>query len=794
MIVVLFVVLFILGVLFIDDAHAAFSCESATTITVARAGPVAISHSGEYMTIGSTSGALYYSSDRGVSFTASTSSISTNWVSVTMDHSGQHQIATPEAGYVYYSSDYGNNWIQSSMTSTSPNWAFVESDATGQYAIAGQDTGGTIYYSSDYGMTWTASSIGTGTWKAGASSYDGLVMYTIQNTNGYVYKSTDYGASWSQLNTQQGSWAAVTTDATGQNVIGGVDGNYAYYSTNFGVTWTATMTNAARQFASFASDATGKYVAVAVAPNGWININDNYGDPSNWVSSIEINTLWNSVAFSGAADLLIATVPSANNVHRRVCTGAPVPDPTPSPTTAPSLSPAVSAAEQQSRFSYTIKSGFGFAALIPATGAVVAWGKVSKDDYPAVDATSTEARVMVASGGVEIVASRTAFAVLKTGGLGVTAWGVEAAYIGAVAYETTYNAVSDLTANDGAFAAIGSGGGIITFGSAANGGNISDSTSSSYDNAVVQLLSSGVADITASAGAFAARKIDGSVYSWGNKFAGAGASTLSRPSLENVTKVVGARTAFAALTDAGGVVTFGDRYGGGDSSMVAAELSADVYNVVAAQSVFVAFKTDTSIVVWGNVYYGADTTAVAAQLTSGVEYVVYSGAALAALKADGSVVAWGKSDFGGDSTSVQVHLASGVVALSSTNRAFAALKNDGSVVVWGDANNGGYMSSAVAAQLSSGVTAIYATKRAFAALKGATGEVVLWGSAYHGGDAGSAAVASLLTSGVVSICSNDVAFTAIKGDGSAVVWGHSSSIPFPGLLTNAPNFVNATCA
>jgi hypothetical protein len=61
----------------------------------------------------------------------------------------------------------------------------------------------------------------------------------------------------------------------------------------------------------------------------------------------------------------------------------------------------------------------------------------------------------------------------------------------------------------------------------------------------------------------------------------------------------------------------------------------------------------------------------------------------------------------------------------------------------------------VVAALSSGVTeAFFSTNRAFAAaLKGATGERVLWGNPYHGGDAGAAA--AYLTSGVRTVCGND---------------------------------------
>jgi hypothetical protein len=90
------------------------------------------------------------------------------------------------------------------------------------------------------------------------------------------------------------------------------------------------------------------------------------------------------------------------------------------------------------------------------------------------------------------------------------------------------------------------------------------------------------------------------------------------------------------------------------------------------------------------------------------------------------------------------------------------------------------------------VTELFATNRAFAALKGATGELVLWGNPYHGGDAGAAA--AYLTSGVRTVCSNDVAFTAILQDGRAVAWGHTSSISAPGVLSGGAFAGVSRCA
>jgi hypothetical protein len=157
-----------------------------------------------------------------------------------------------------------------------------------------------------------------------------------------------------------------------------------------------------------------------------------------------------------------------------------------------------------------------------------------------------------------------------------------------------------------------------------------------------------------------------------------------------------------------------------------------------------------------------------------VQFVAHTATAFAALKVDGTVVTWGDALAGGDSSAVQAQLV-GVTTIVGNHYAFAALVDGGSVVSWGNVQEGG---QAVSTTL---VTQVFATRRAFAALKGATGELVVWGNPYHGGDAGAAA--AYLTSGVRTVCGNDVAFTAILQDGRAVAWGHPTSIPVPGLLS-----------
>jgi hypothetical protein len=384
----------------------------------------------------------------------------------------------------------------------------------------------------------------------------------------------------------------------------------------------------------------------------------------------------------------------------------------------------------------------------------------------------------VASTSVELVAAnRASYVALLSDGT-VEAYGAAAYTAGYETYQSGTALVS-LVANDGAYAGVDATGSAVAFGGPGNGNSIAASGFASQ-------LASGVKAIVASAGSFTALMLDGTVFTWGNKYCGGGVSSMTRTDLVDIVSIVATRTAFAGLTAAGGIVAWGESLSGGDCSAVAAQMQSDVIHIISTQTAFVAFKRDNSLVVWGNPWYGSDTSAVAAELTADIVYVAHTSAAFAALKADGSVVVWGKAKSGGDATAVQAELQD-VTTILGNHYAFAALKTDGSVVAWGNTEEGGTIPSALTSSLSAGVTELFATRRAFAALKGATGELVLWGNPYHGGYAGAAA--AYLTSGVRTVCSNDAAFTAILQDGRAAAWGHTSSVSAPGLLRDSAGAV-----
>ena len=119
-----------------------------------------------------------------------------------------------------------------------------------------------------------------------------------------------------------------------------------------------------------------------------------------------------------------------------------------------------------------------------------------------------------------------------------------------------------------------------------------------------------------------------------------------------VTQIFATGGAFAALKADGSVVTWGWMGHGFDISGTVGQLSSGVTQIFSTGGAFAALKADGSVVTWGIPSLGSDSSAVASQLSSGVTNIFSTGSAFAALKADGSVVTWGDSSFGGDSSGV----------------------------------------------------------------------------------------------------------------------------------------------
>ena len=211
---------------------------------------VSMSASGQYQTAVAVNTGIFCSTDYGVTW-SQYSALSYNWSSVALSSSGQYQTATVkgkdgEANYednyedndednetgIYYSTDFGVTWTISSTTLLH-NWNSVVVSASGQYQTAVASS--CIYGSTDYGVSWSESNVnvsGPYNWSSVAMSasgqYQTVVSSDINDSSG-IFCSTNYGVSWSEsIIPLSGSykWSSVAMSASGQYqtavILGGI--------------------------------------------------------------------------------------------------------------------------------------------------------------------------------------------------------------------------------------------------------------------------------------------------------------------------------------------------------------------------------------------------------------------------------------------------------------------------------------------------------------------------------------------------------------------------------------------
>ena len=125
--------------------------------------------------------------------------------------------------------------------------------------------------------------------------------------------------------------------------------------------------------------------------------------------------------------------------------------------------------------------------------------------------------------------------------------------------------------------------------------------------------------------------------------------------LVDVLKVCASARAFAAIRLSGSVVTWGDVDCGGDSSAVQTQLQ-DIQEVCASQQAFAAIRADGGVVTWGHADRGGNSSKVKEQLHD-IRMICPSQHAFAAVRGDATVVTWGPGEHGGDCHAVMQKLA-----------------------------------------------------------------------------------------------------------------------------------------
>jgi hypothetical protein len=181
--------------------------------------------SGQYMAATATSwgvnqagqaGGVFVSSDYGATWTFKL--FINYWSKVTISDNGQYMIATPTFGQAYKSSDYGVNWSAitstvsyNGVTLTPGSGSFFDTctpsiSGDGQYMILINTYPNgypyrCVFVSNDYGSSWVVSIVSPFEanirYYGSSMSSNGAYMFVAKD--GEILRSTNYGSSWTSV-------------------------------------------------------------------------------------------------------------------------------------------------------------------------------------------------------------------------------------------------------------------------------------------------------------------------------------------------------------------------------------------------------------------------------------------------------------------------------------------------------------------------------------------------------------------------------------------------------------------
>lgn len=255
---------------------------------------------------------ITYSETSSTIITASTTSASGNWYSVSMSSNGKYQSAVINAGRMYRSNNWGVTWTEPVTTAAlgSKNWTSINVSSTGQYQSACISDGSTttsIYTSSDYGITWTARTVPEGgKFDSISLSSTGLYQSSVVNA-GRIYRSIDSGVTWTEPTTSisigNQNWSSIAVSSTGAYQTAVVNNGRIWRSIDYGATWDASLsftnslvTDISRSWLSVAMSSSGQYQSAGLT-NDAIWISSDYG--ASWkVATTTTLATWNSIAVS----------------------------------------------------------------------------------------------------------------------------------------------------------------------------------------------------------------------------------------------------------------------------------------------------------------------------------------------------------------------------------------------------------------------------------------------------------------------------------------------------------------
>ena len=167
-----------------------------------------------------------------------------NWHALTTSADGSKLFAGVDGGgALYRSTDFGVTWNSIGDTS-GRNWFSIASNLDGT-KVAAVDRGGDIWTSTDSGSTWTRRVVGGAVrnWESIASSSDGVKLVAVASNgdnNGFIFTSTDSGVTWSVNRAPSGTnkFTGVTSSNDGTYLAATTWASGIFTSSDSGLTWT----------------------------------------------------------------------------------------------------------------------------------------------------------------------------------------------------------------------------------------------------------------------------------------------------------------------------------------------------------------------------------------------------------------------------------------------------------------------------------------------------------------------------------------------------------------------------
>lgn len=223
----------------------------------------------------------------------------------------------------------------------------------------------------------------------------------------------------------------------------------------------------------------------------------------------------------------------------------------------------------------------------------------------------------------------------------IVSWGSRKGDLGEV---SQYRDIVDVQSNGASFVALRGNGTVVAWGLDAYGGSVPANIKGRND--IVELASS-------TRQAHAVITTQRSVLAWGIEQFG-GTVPIAILQLTDIEEVTASFGAFCARRRGGTVVAWGDPNFGGNIPVGFAELN-DIIQVAATSTAFAALRRDGTVIAWGKPEAGGDTTKVANQLKD-IRAIYGDTQAFVAIKNGGGVVTWGSAENGGDSSGVKPYL------------------------------------------------------------------------------------------------------------------------------------------